>query len=127
MINVRGVRARRGAVTVGNIGEATAAAPVHLRGNLLHSSDESYLEQVAGQQVIRRRGHPADFRLRRNRGRVDSSGEVKNPARTVPRSAYLALVITTTILHHDPSSWRRERSVLISPIIPGRAARRSGA
>ena len=98
MINIRGVRGGAGAVTVDHVRQAYPAAVVHLRRNIFHSSQPNLAwsgwpsSKSLGDAVIL-----LIFAFVGIEVALIPSGEVKNPARTVPRSAYLALVITTII------------------------------
>jgi amino acid transporter len=96
LINIRGVRQGAGAVTVITLAKLLPLL-LFIGSDIFYSRAESCLERLAEQQVVRRCRYPFDFRFRGIEVALIPSGEVKNPARTVPRSAYLALVITTII------------------------------
>src|ERR1700730_4120313 len=97
LINVRGVRGGAGAVTVVTLAKLVPLLLFICAGIfLIHPANLSWgawpSSKALGDSVIL-----LIFAFVGIEVALIPSGEVKNPARTVPRSAYLALVITTVI------------------------------
>ena len=102
-INIRGVREGAGAVTVITVAKLLPLLAVHLRGNFFYSPAESHLDRLARQQVVRRRRYPVDFRLRRNRGGVDSERRSEKSGAHGSALGLSRACHYDDHLHHDPT------------------------
>ena len=93
-INVLGVE--RGARAGHHGREDPAAAAADRRRNLRHRSRQSLVAQSAGHGDARAQQPAVTVRVRR-RGGAGPGGEVKDPARTVPRALLIGMTATTAL------------------------------